>query len=333
MKKLINGDNRNSAYPVIAPWAIDATKNMEANHWSAKEVNLSDDIMDIKSGKISQQQLKQIKYVLAFFLNSESIISRGVTDILRRHTTCVEFANALSMQSLQELLIHHPTYDKMLGICASDEEREYITKLANECPEILAKNNFADVYVKHMDNNTFNLNTLENKQDYALALIIFGLVMEGIFFYPGFAQLLCMKNWNILKRCNENVVYIARDEAVHVNLAINAFNHLIAENPEIITNLFKYRVSELIKRAIDIEDKYIDLSVSLDILGFNPELAKSFTREIANRRLVSIGFEAIFEVKIPNALPWLSTVLDINKETNFFEGKVTDYQINQLDWD
>jgi ribonucleoside-diphosphate reductase beta chain len=223
----------------------------------------------------------------------------------------------------------------MFDLCTPDNQKEALLELAETNEIIRDKNYFAEPYIDALHEvYSNNANAYTKAKAYARALFAFGVVVEGAFFYTGFAQILCLKVLSLLKGCHEQVELIIRDESLHRNMSINALLSHIQENPDIWHVEFHEELYNIAKHGVAIEDAYIEQSVANDIIGFNPLLAKNYVREAINNQLSKLGLAKVFDVAIPNALPWLNEVVFINKEKNFFETRVTEYQSgSSLNWD
>ena len=69
------------------------------------------------------------------------------------------------------------------------------------------------------------------------------------------------------------------------------------------------------------------------VLGLNAPMFKEYLRFVANRRAQQIGLELLYP-GATNAFPWMSELIDLKKEKNFFETRVTEYQTGgALNWE
>ena len=148
--------------------------------------------------------------------------------------------------------------------------------------------------------------------------------MEGIFFYSGFVMILSFHRQNKMIGIGEQYQYILRDETIHLNFGIDLINGIKEENPEIWTKELQQEIVELIQRAVDLEIDYARDCLPRGILGLRASMFIDYVRHIADRRLERIGLKPIYHTK--NPFPWMSETIDLNKEKNFFETRVTEYQ-------
>ncbi len=155
--------------------------------------------------------------------------------------------------------------------------------------------------------------------------------MEGIFFYAGFAIMLSLKRQNKMPGISDQFQYILRDESIHLAFGIDLINTIKAENPEIWTEEFKADIIAKIRKAVELEQSYVDDAMPKGILGLNPQSVKEYVQYIADRRCERLGLPLQYNSQSP--FPWMSEVIDMAKEKNFFETKVTEYKTGgSLEW-
>jgi ribonucleoside-diphosphate reductase beta chain len=120
---------------------------------------------------------------------------------------------------------------------------------------------------------------------------------------------------------------------MHVNFGIDLINTIKMENPQLWTPAFREELKALFLQAVDLEYRYAEDTMPRGVLGLNAPMFKGYLRFIANRRAVQIGLDALFPNE-ENPFPWMSEMIDLKKERNFFETRVTEYQTGgALSWD
>jgi ribonucleoside-diphosphate reductase beta chain len=130
----------------------------------------------------------------------------------------------------------------------------------------------------------------------------------------------------------EQFQYILRDESMHMNFGIDVINQIKIENPHLWTEEFKADMIKLILTGVDLETKYAYDTMPRGILGLNAPMFEQYLQYIANRRFTQIGLPEHFK-NVENPFPWMSEILDLKKEKNFFETRVTEYQTGgALNW-
>jgi len=164
-------------------------------------------------------------------------------------------------------------------------------------------------------------------------LVGFYVIMEGIFFYAGFVMMLSFLRRNKMVGVAEQFQFILRDESVHLAFGVDLINTIVDENPEIWTSEFQQKLRANIKRAVEFEKRYVDDCLPTGgVLGLNAQSIYQYVEYIADRRLKKIRLEGEYGSK--NPFPWMSEIMDLRKEKNFFETRVTEYQTaGSLKWD
>jgi ribonucleoside-diphosphate reductase beta chain len=157
--------------------------------------------------------------------------------------------------------------------------------------------------------------------------------MEGLFFYVGFTQILALGRQNKMTGAAEQYQYILRDESMHCNFGIDVINQIKMENPHLWTKAFRDEINELMHKAVALEYRYAEDTMPRGVLGMNAPMFKEYLRYIANRRCQQIGLDILYP-NANNPFPWMSEMIDLKKEKNFFETRVTEYQTGgALNWE
>ena len=174
-----------------------------------------------------------------------------------------------------------------------------------------------------MDPN-FSTDSVEGMQKFIKNLIGFYVIMEGIFFYSGFVMILSFKRQNRMAGIGEQFEYIMRDESTHLSFGADLINGIKAENPEAWTPELVAEIEAMIEKAVELEIAYAEDCLPTGILGLNASLFREYVQHIADRRLERIGLKTRYGSR--NPFPWMSETIDLGKEKNFFETRVTEYQ-------
>ena len=209
----------------------------------------------------------------------------------------------------------------------------YGTNAYNEIQSIRDKDEFLIPFIDAIMNPLFHTGTPETDQTLLKSLIVFACLMEGLFFYVGFTQILALGRQNKMTGAAEQYQYILRDESMHCNFGIDLINQLKLENPHLWTAEFKTEIKALFQKAVELEYRYAEDTMPRGVLGMNASMFKGYLRYIANRRATQIGLEELFPNET-NPFPWMSEMIDLKKERNFFETRVIEYQSGgALSWD
>ena len=120
---------------------------------------------------------------------------------------------------------------------------------------------------------------------------------------------------------------------MHLNFGIDMINQIKLENPELWTDEMKEQATQMILQATQLEIEYARDTMPRGVLGMNAAMMEEYLEFIANRRLVQIGLPEQFD-GVSNPFPWMSEIMDLRKEKNFFETRVIEYQTGgALSWD
>ena len=194
----------------------------------------------------------------------------------------------------------------------------------NENQSIYNKDAFEMELTKKILDPNFTTDTFEGAQQFLENLIGFYVIMEGIFFYSGFVMILSFHRQNKMTGIGEQFQYILRDESIHLNFGIDLINGIKAENPDLWSPEFQERMKNKIMTAVELEYAYAEDCLPNGVLGLNAPMFRDYVQYIADRRLERIGIPAQYGSK--NPFPWMSETIDLGKEKNFFETRVTEYQ-------
>ena len=331
-KRIINGQTDvNQLVPFKYKWAWEKYLATCANHWMPQEVNMTRDIALWKDPNgLTEDERRIVKRNLGFFVTADSLAANNIVLGTYRHITAPECRQFLLRQAFEEA-IHTHAYQYIVESLGLDECE--IFNAYNEIASIRDKDEFLIPFIEAIMDPDFHTGTPETDQTLLKSLIVFACLMEGLFFYVGFTQILALGRQNKMTGAAEQYQYILRDESMHCNFGIDLINQLKLENPHLWTAEFKAEIKALFMKAVELEYKYAEDTMPRGVLGMNASMFKGYLRYIANRRATQIGLEALFPNE-ENPFPWMSEMIDLKKERNFFETRVIEYQSGgALSWD
>ena len=331
-KRVINGGaDVNQLVPFKYTWAWDKYLAGCANHWMPQEINMQRDIeLWKRPDGLTDDERLIIKRNLGFFVTADSLAANNIVLGTYRHITAPECRQYLLRQAFEEA-IHTHAYQYIVQSLGLDESE--IFNAYHEVKCIRDKDDFLIPFINTLTDPNFKTGTPQADQDLLKSLIVFSCIMEGLFFYVGFVQILSMGRQNKMTGAAEQYQYILRDESMHCNFGIDLVNTIKMENPHLWTEAFKDEIKGLIKRGVELEYAYAEDTMPRGVLGLNATQFKEYLRFIANRRCQQIGLDPLFD-KAENPFPWMSEVMDLKKEKNFFETRVTEYQTGgALSWE
>jgi ribonucleoside-diphosphate reductase beta chain len=329
-KRLINckAVDVNQLCPIKYKWAWEHYINGCANHWMPTEVSMQKDIDQWKSGMFSEDEKRVVMRNLGFFSTGESLVGNNIVLAIFKHVTNPEARQYLLRQAFEEA-IHTHTFQY---VCESlNLDQREVFNMYHEVDSIAGKDEFVMSLTADVMNDDFRTDSPENIQKFIRNLVGFYVIMEGIFFYSGFVMILSFHRRNQLTGIGEQFQYIMRDESIHMNFGVDLINGIKAENPEVWTEDFKAELIQMIDTAVGFEVQYAKDCLPNGVLGLNAQLFDDYVRYIADRRLERIGLPRQYNTK--NPFPWMSETIDLAKEKNFFETRVTEYQSSgSLEW-
>ena len=331
-KRIINGQTDvNQLVPFKYKWAWEKYLASCANHWMPQEVNMTRDIALWKDPNgLSDDERRLVMRNLGFFVTADSLAANNIVLGTYRHITAPECRQFLLRQAFEEA-IHTHAYQYITESLGLDEGE--IFNAYNEVQSIKDKDQFLIPFIEAISDPSFKTGTTEADQTLLKSLIVFACLMEGLFFYVGFTQILALGRQNKMTGAAEQYQYILRDESMHCNFGIDLINQLKLENPHLWTPEFKAEINALFMKAVELEYRYAEDTMPRGVLGLNASMFKGYLRYIANRRATQIGLEPLFPNE-ENPFPWMSEMIDLKKERNFFETRVIEYQSGgALSWD
>ena len=324
-KAMINSRaDLNQLVPFKYEWAWKKYLDGCANHWMPQEINMTADIALWKSDDgLSEDERRIVKRSLGFFSTADSLVANNLVLSVYRQITNPECRQYLLRQAFEEA-IHTHAYQYCVESLGMDEGE--IFNMYREVPSVEKKAAWGLKHTRSLSDPSFSTGTPENDKEFLGNLIAYYCVLEGMFFYCGFTQVLSMGRLNKMTGVSEQFQYILRDESMHVNFGIDVINTIINENPNIWDEDMKTRARNLILEGTQYEIEYARDSMPRGVLGMNAVMMEEYLKFICNRRLVQIGLSEEFP-GVKNPFPWMSEIMDLRKEKNFFETRVIEYQV------
>ncbi|MBI2445410.1 ribonucleotide-diphosphate reductase subunit beta [Candidatus Micrarchaeota archaeon] len=319
----------NKILPMTYLWAREHYKAGVANNWTPEEVSMQKDVEQWKNPAVlSESERRMILWNLGFFSTAESLTANNIVLAVYNHVSNPESRQYLLRQAYEEA-VHTDTFIYCCDSLGLDPEEIYT--MYQSIPSIKMKDDFVVQLTSSIFDPHFSTNGNENIQKFLRDLIGFYVIMEGIFFYAGFAMMLALKRQGKMIGVGEQFEYIMRDESLHLAFGCDLINTIKAEFPQVWTQEFQDEVVDLIKKAVILEQNYADDACPQGLLGINAKEFKKYVEHIADRRLQRLNLPKVYNRE--NPFPWMSQTTDLPKEKNFFETRVTEYQTGgSLQW-
>jgi ribonucleoside-diphosphate reductase beta chain len=321
----------NQLVPFRYDWAWQKYLDGCANHWMPQEINMTADVATWRNPEgLSEDERRIVMRSLGYFSTADSLVANNLVLALYRLITNPECRQYLLRQAFEEA-IHTHAYQYCVQSLGMDEGELF--NMYREVPAVAQKAAWSLRYTQALGDPTFATGTPETDQELLRNLIAFYCVTEGIFFYCGFSQILSRGRRNNMTGVSEQFQSILRDESMHLNFGVDFINQIKLENPHLWTPEFQQETRNMIVEGTELEIAYARDTMPRGVLGMNAAMMEDYLHFIANRRLNQLGLSEQFP-GAANPFPWMSEMMDLRKEKNFFETRVIEYQTGgALSWD
>ncbi len=322
-KKIING-RKTFAFnllPLKYQWAYDLYRTMKANHWEPEDIQMQKDIEQWQGSDLSESERWIIRMGIGYFSAAEGIVGDNIIHVVRELVTAPELKLILGRHAHEENIHADSLLYMISSLGINPHECE---SMFEQIPTIKAKNDFV-TRTSHALRRDIDLTDPANKKALARNIFVFGQCMEGTQFYGLFGMILSLYRQNKFPGIGQMFRYTLRDESNHIEVFRNLFMDLISENMEIWTAEFKEELTETMREAVTLEKDFINDCLPVSAVGLSAAEFCQYIDFIADRRLEGVGLKPL-NPGVKNPFPWLAETMDIKKEANFFEQRVTDYQ-------
>jgi len=323
-KKVINGrvTMTFNLLPLKYQWAYDLYRKMKANHWEPEDIPMGKDIEQWRDTKVvSDVERWIIRMGIGYFSAAEGIVGDNIQHVVRELVTAPELKLVLGRHAHEENIHADSLLYMIASLGINPHECE---AMFEDVDTIVRKNQFVTRISSDLRRD-LDLTLPENKMLLAKNIFVFGQCMEGTQFYGLFGMILSLYRQNKFPGIGQMFRYTLRDESNHIEVFRNLFMDLIEENREVWTADFKEELRNLMREAVELEKEFIRDCLPVNAVGLCVEDFTQYIDYIADRRLEGCGL-APLTAGVKNPLPWLAEMMDIKKEQNFFEGRVTEYQ-------
>ena len=318
----------NKILPFDYEWAREYYEAGVDNNWVPEEIPMGNDVSQWNGDELTDAERRLVEWNLGFFSTAESLTANNIVLAVYDHVTAPECRQYLLRQAYEEA-VHTDTFIYCCDSLGFDPE--YMYGMYDRIPSIQEKDEFVVELTRTVDDPEFTIDDDDDLRDFLRDVIGFYVIMEGIFFYAGFAMMLGLKRQNKMVGIGQQFEYIMRDESLHVGFGVDLVNQIRTENPGVWTDEFEAEMAELIAEAVELEKIYAHEACPDEILGMSSEAFAEYVEHIADRRLGQLDMDERYGTE--NPFPWMAEQVDLNKEKNFFETQVTEYQSGgSLDW-
>ncbi len=327
-KRVINGmTDINQLAPFKYPWAWNYFLNANRNHWTPLDINMAQDVHDYHH-KLTPEERHVYENVLSYLTTSDILAMRNIGLAVMEKMSAPELQIYQARQVYEESL-HTWTYQHCIETIGLDQGEIY--NRYRVVPEINGKIQIANRRLHSILRSDIDLNDRDELENFVMAYIFFSGIFEGCWFYNGFSPIFALQRRGLMKGTAEQLQYIMRDEVMHASFGIRVVKQIIQEES---VKLRPQAIRTMWDEAEAAESAYAGYILRTPILGYSREDHDSQFRFIANRRARQLGLEEPFPATREAALPWLDEQVNLRKEKNFFETRVTEYQTGGgLSWD
>lgn len=297
---LSENPNRFVLFPIKHDDIWSFYKKSEASFWTAEEIDLHQDMSDWEN-KLNDDEKHFIKHVLAFFAASDGIVNENLAENMVSEVQYTEAKFFYGFQIMMEN-IHSETYSLLIDTYIQDtKDKDYLFNAIENMPCVKKK---ADWALEWIEDASF-----------AERLIAFAAV-EGIFFSGSFCSIFWLKKRGLMPGLSFSNELISRDEGMHCDFACMLYND------HIVNKLPKETINTIICDAVEIEKEFVSDAIPVRLIGMNAETMCQYIEFVADRLLVSLGNEKVYNTT--NPFPWME-LISLQGKTNFFEKRVGDY--------
>ncbi|WP_028064153.1 ribonucleotide-diphosphate reductase subunit beta [Solirubrobacter soli] len=309
--------------PLRYGWAYELYRTMKANHWEPEDVQMAKDIEQWRDSRaLSDIDRWIVRMGIGYFSAAEGIVGDNVIGVVRELVTASELKLVLGRHAHEEN-VHADSLLYMIASLGIDPHE--CEAMFEDVESIADKNHFVTETSRALRRD-LDMNDPDNIRLLARNIFVFGQCMEGTQFYGLFGMILSLYRQGKLPGIGTMFRYTLRDESNHIELFRRLLLELAAENPHVWTTEFKDELRELMREAVTLEQRFIADCLPVEGVGLSSEDFSTYIDYIADRRLAGVGLEPLRDVAVANPLPWLAELMDVRKEQNFFEGRVTEYQ-------
>jgi ribonucleoside-diphosphate reductase subunit M2 len=299
---LLTDQNRFVMFPIKDNDIWKMYKKQVDCFWRPEEVDLNKDINHWKI--LNDDERHFISMVLAFFASSDGIV---LENLAVRFMSDVKLAEARAFYGFQIAMegIHSETYSLLIDTLIKDsDEKDKLFNSIDNFPCIKKKADWATKWIG------------DKKSNFATRLVAFACV-EGIFFSGAFCSIFWLKTRGLMDGVCFSNELISRDEALHTEFAILLYSRLDQK-------LSKKKIQEIVKNAVEIEIEFICDALPCRLIGMNSDLMSDYIKFVADRLVIQLGSEKIYNVSNPFQFMEL---ISVESKTNFFEKRVSEYAL------
>ena len=308
--------------PMRYPAFYEMYRNAIKNTWTVEEVDFSMDTGDLNT-KMSPADRHLIQRLVAFFATGDTIVSNNLVLNLYQHINAPEARMYLSRQLYEEAL-HVQFYLTLLDTYIPDPTaRNQAFAAIETIPSIRQKGEFCFKWIDSIQ-NLRRLETRGHRRQFLLNLICFAACIEGLFFYAAFAYVYYLRSRGLLHGLAAGTNWVFRDESCHMAFAFDVVRTVREQEPDLFDEAMRAQVEEMMEDAIACETQFAEDVLSGGVVGLSVKDMRQYLEYCADQRLVQLDLPKKYGAKNPFDFMDLQ---DVQEVTNFFERRVSAYQV------
>jgi len=292
------------------------------NTWTVDEVDFAPDLNDL-NGKMNVAERHLIQRLVAFFATGDTIVSNNLVLNLYQHVNAPEARMYLSRQLYEEAL-HVQFYLTLLDTYIPDPtERHKAFDAIETIPSIRAKGAFCFKWIDSIQ-HLRRLETRKDRRQFLLNLICFAACIEGLFFYAAFAYVYYLRSRGLLHGLASGTNWVFRDESGHMAFAFAVVRTVRVEEPDLFDDALRAQVEQMLEEAIACETQFAEDVLAGGVAGLSVKDMRQYLEYCADQRLVQLDLPKKYGASNPFDFMDLQ---DVQELTNFFERRVSAYQV------
>jgi ribonucleoside-diphosphate reductase beta chain len=308
--------------PMRYPRFYDMYRGAIKNTWTVEEIDFQIDLGHMRT-RMTAAERHLIERLVAFFATGDSIVSNNLVISLYRHINAPEARMYLSRQLYEEAL-HVQFYLTLLDNYVADPQRRAQAFAAIEnIPSIRRKALFCQRWIDEVATLP-RINDAADKRRFLLNLTCFAACIEGLFFFGAFAYVYFLRSRGLLPGLAAGTAWVFRDESAHMAFAFEVIRTVRAEEPELFDAEWAQRVLQMIEEAVECESEFAEDVLAGGVVGLTRLEMRQYLEYVADQRLVMLGLPPRFNARNPFSFMELQ---DVQELTNFFERRVSAYQV------
>lgn len=320
---------RNAYKPFTYPQFYDRWIKHEKSHWLPHEVPMHEDVKDWNN-KLTPIQKDFLTNIFRFF-------TQGDVDVAGAYYT--EYLPFIRLPEASMMLggfaaregVHIDAYSYLLETLGMPEAiySEFLMYDEMKAKQDYIKRFSESKLLLKKDHSTL---TVEDKEHIAASIALFSGFTEGMQLFSTFAMLLIFPLNGLMKGMGKIIEWSIIDETQHTDGMIELFKVFVAENQDIRLNVLRDTVENIAAEMVKLEEAFIDLMFQKytvetegEFFDLTRDKLKRYIKFVADHRLKTMGYDAMFKLDSVNPLPELDVMIYAPAHTNFFENRSTDY--------